>query len=54
MPASATTAAQAQAVRLPGEDTTAALIARLAAQALELDRRIDTDELTTSRFRAHP
>lgn len=48
-------AAQAQTVRLPGETTTAVLIARLAAQLLDLDRQIkDTDKLITSRFHAHP
>lgn len=55
MAASAMAAAQAQTVRLPGETTSAALIARLAAQLLELDRQIkDTDKLITDRFRAHP
>lgn len=48
-------AAAAQTVRLPGEATTAQLIARLAAQLLDLDRQIkDTDKLLASRFREHP
>ncbi|WP_053723184.1 IS110 family transposase [Saccharothrix sp. NRRL B-16348] len=55
MAADAHAAALAQTVRLPGEATTAALIARQAAVLLELDRRIkDTDKLITSRFREHP
>lgn len=55
MAATALAAAQAQTVRLPGETTTAVLIARLAQQLLDLDRQIkDTDKLITSRFRAHP
>ncbi|WP_376765944.1 IS110 family transposase [Amycolatopsis pithecellobii] len=42
-------------LRLPGEQTTAALIARLARHLLDLDRQIkDTDKLITSRFREHP
>jgi transposase len=58
IPAMATTAfdaAEAQTLRLPGEASTAGLIARLARQLLELDRQIkDTDKLITSRFRTHP
>lgn len=55
MAAAALAAAQAQTVRLPGETTTAVLIARLAQQLLDLDRQIkDTDKLITARFRAHP
>lgn len=55
MAATALAAAQAQTVRLPGETTTAVLIARLAQQLLDLDRQIKgTDKLITSRFRAHP
>ena len=50
----ALTAAQAQTVRLPGEATTAALIAAQAQALLELDRRIkDTDRRLKDRFRAH-
>ena len=53
--ADALAAAQAQTLRLPGEATTATLIAELARRLLDLDRRIkDTDKLITSRFRAHP
>ncbi|RKT86918.1 Transposase IS116/IS110/IS902 family protein [Saccharopolyspora antimicrobica] len=48
-------AAASQTVRLPGETTTAVLIARLARQLLDLDREIkDTDKLIKDRFRAHP
>ncbi|WP_433262832.1 IS110 family transposase [Actinosynnema sp. CS-041913] len=55
MAADAHAAALAQTVRLPGEATTAALIARQAAHLLDLDRQIkDTDKLITSRFRNHP
>jgi transposase len=55
MAATALAAAQAQTVRLPGETTTAVLIARLARQLLDLDRQIkDTDKLITGRFRTHP
>jgi transposase len=55
MAATALAAARAQTVHLPGETTTAALVARLAQQLLELDRQIkDTDKLITSRFRTHP
>ena len=47
-------AAAAQTVRLPGEATTAALVADLARQLLDLDRRIkNTTKLITERFR-HP
>ena len=55
MAAAALAAAEAQTVRLPGEATTAVLVARLARQLLDLDRQIkDTDKLITSRFRTHP
>jgi transposase len=55
MAAQAVAAAQAQTLRLPGETTTAALIAGLARQLLDLDRRIkDTDKLITSQFQQHP
>jgi transposase len=55
MAATAHAAARAQTVRLPGESTTAVLIARAAAQLLDLDRQIkDTNKLIASRFRAHP
>jgi transposase len=55
MAADAHAAALAQTVRLPGEATTAVLIARQAGHLLDLDRQIkDTDKLITSRFREHP
>ena len=55
MAASATAAADAQTVQLPGEASAAVLIAGLARQLLELDRQIkDTTRLITGRFRAHP
>lgn len=55
MAADAVAAAGTQTLRLPGETTTATLIAGLAAQLLDLDRRIkDTDKLIANRFRAHP
>jgi transposase len=55
MATTALAAAQAQTLRLPGETTTAVLIARLARQLLDLDRQIkDTDKLIAGRFRAHP
>ena len=48
-------AAQSQTVQLPGERATAVLIAGLAAQLLDLDRRLkDIDKLIAARFRAHP
>jgi transposase len=48
-------AAAGQTVNLPGQATTAALVARLARQLLDLDRQIkDTTKLITQRFRAHP
>lgn len=47
-------AAQRQSVRLPGESITASLIARLAAQLLDLDQQIkETDKMIAARFRAH-
>jgi transposase len=55
MAAAAHAAALAQTVRLPGEATTAALVARQAAVLLDLDKQIkDTDKLITGRFRDHP
>jgi transposase len=55
MAATALAAADEQTLRLPGEATTAVLIARMARQLLDLDRQIkDTDKLITGRFRAHP
>jgi transposase len=55
MASDALAAAHAQTVRLPGEATTATLIAGLARQLLALDRQIKaTDKLLTSQFRAHP
>lgn len=55
MAATALAAAGEQTLRLPGEATTAVLVARLARQLLDLDRQIkDTDKLITSRFRDHP
>jgi transposase len=48
-------AAATQTVRLPGEATTAVLIARQARHLLELDRELkDTDKLIADRFRSHP
>ncbi|CUU59116.1 Transposase IS116/IS110/IS902 family protein [Parafrankia irregularis] len=53
--AASAVAAEAQTVRLPGEVTTAVLVARLASYLLDLDRQIkDNDKLITSRFRIHP
>ena len=47
--------AGAQAIRLPGEAASVVLIARLAAQFLDLDRQIkSTDKLIASCFRTHP
>jgi transposase len=47
-------AAAQQTMRLPGEPTTAAIIAQLARRLLDLDREIrDVGKLLTSRFRAH-
>lgn len=55
MVAKAMAAAAAQSVALPGEATTAVLIAAQARKLLELDREIkDTGKLITARFRAHP
>lgn len=55
MSATAHAAAATQTVRLPGEATTATLIARQATHLLDLDRRIkDTDKLIIIRFRQHP
>jgi transposase len=55
MATTALAAARSQTVRLPGESTTAALIARLATHLLELDQQIkDTDKQIASRFRTHP
>lgn len=48
-------AARAQTMRLPGENTTAILIKRLARQLLDLDHDIKaTDKLITQQFREHP
>lgn len=55
MSAAAMSAAQSQTVRLPGETTTAVLVARLAQDLLDLDRQVkDTDKLIKGRFREHP
>ncbi len=55
MAATALAAARSQTVRLPGESTTAALIARLATRLLDLDQEIkDTDKMIAARFRTHP
>lgn len=55
MAAAAAAAAHGQTLRLPGETSTAALIARLAQQLLDLDRQLkDTDKLISTRFRTHP
>jgi transposase len=55
MAATALAAAEAQTLQLPGETTTATLIAHLAQQLLDLDRQIkETDKLISSRFRTHP
>lgn len=55
MATTATAAADTQTLRLPGEATTAVLIAQLARDLLDLDQQIkNTDKLITSRFRAHP
>ncbi|WP_037362619.1 IS110 family transposase [Amycolatopsis orientalis] len=55
MAAAALAAAHAQTVRLPGEATTATLVAGLARQLLDLDRQIkDTDKLLAGQFRRHP
>lgn len=48
-------AAEAQHIRLPGEQMAAVLAADLAREVLDLGRRIKaTDELIESRFREHP
>src|SRR6478735_9039702 len=48
-------AAHAQSVALPGEQTTAALVTRLARQLLDLHREIkDLDKLLATKFRSHP
>jgi transposase len=50
----AVAAAATQTVRLPGEATTAMLVADVARQLLDLDRQIKTiTRLITQRFRAH-
>jgi transposase len=47
-------AAEEQTITLPGEEITAPLIARLAAELLELDRQIkDLDKQLTERFGQH-
>jgi transposase len=48
-------AAAAQTIRLPGESTTATLVARLARRLLALHQEIkDADKLLKARFRTHP
>ncbi|MGD9525831.1 IS110 family transposase [Pseudonocardia sp.] len=55
MAATAVAAARTQTVTLPGQDSTAVLIAGLATRLLELDREIkDTTKLIITRFRDHP
>jgi transposase len=55
MTAKAAQAAQQQAVALPGEETTAMLVKKLARQLLDTDREVkDTDKLIAGRFRDHP
>jgi transposase len=55
MTGKALAAAAAQTLRLPGEATTAVLVAGLSRQLLDLDRQIkDTTRLITERFRTHP
>lgn len=52
--AAAVAAAEAQTLQLPGEETSAALIARQAARLLDLDRQIkEADKLLAARFRTH-
>lgn len=53
--AAAVDAANAQAIRLPGEQLAARLVADLAEGVLALDGQIkDVDELVEGRFRRHP
>lgn len=53
--ATAAALADEQALTLPGEAGTAALIKRLARKLLDLDREIkDIDKTITERFRTHP
>ncbi|WP_026116252.1 IS110 family RNA-guided transposase [Nocardiopsis valliformis] len=53
--AAASEAAQAQSIVLPGQNSTATLIKRLAAKLLELDReRKDLDKTITGVFRSNP
>ena len=53
--ATAVALADEQALALPGEAGTAALIKRLAGELLDLDREIkDIDKTITERFRTHP
>jgi hypothetical protein len=53
--AAAVTPANAQHLALPGQDGTAALVKRVAAKLLELDREIkDLDKTIADRFRDHP
>ena len=55
MAATALATADKQTLQLPGEATTAVLIAGLATQLLDLDRQIkDASKLISSRFRTHP
>lgn len=52
--ATAITAAQAQAITVPGETTAAAVVARLAKAVMVLDEEItETDALIEDRFRRH-
>jgi transposase len=49
------TLANAQHLALPGQDGTAALVKRIAAKLLELDREIkDLDKTIAERFRDRP
>jgi transposase len=53
--ATAVALANAQHLALPGQDGTAALVKRIAAKLLELDREIkDLDKTIADRFRDHP
>lgn len=53
--ATAVALANAQHVALPGQDGTAALVKRIAAKLLDLDREIkDLDKTIAERFRDHP
>jgi transposase len=53
--ATAVALANSQHLALPGQDGTAALVKRIAAKLLELDREIkDLDKTIADRFRDHP